>query len=122
MIVVASRPPPLGKIGQLADGGIAVEHVAETDDETILRLIGRAAEDFRHGYALALPVRPCRGDSEARRLSAPLWVRHEAMRKGWSNGADYPSREAFEPAGRGEGDESQEDWPGPTGSGTGSPD
>jgi hypothetical protein len=45
-IVGAGRHPPLREVGQLADRRIVVEHAAETDGETLLRPIGRAAEDL----------------------------------------------------------------------------
>ena len=36
--------PPLGKIGQRGEAGIAVQHVAETVEETFFRQMGRATE------------------------------------------------------------------------------
>src|SRR5271155_3012499 len=44
--VIPSGSPPLEEISQLADGGVAVDDLAETDVESILRLIGRAAEEL----------------------------------------------------------------------------
>ena len=44
--VLPERLPPLGKIGQSAEGGIALDDLAETDGETVLWPIGRAAEEL----------------------------------------------------------------------------